>query len=146
MEYTIPARGAVTLEGIAPGTYRLRMRLLRHKDWYIAGTRFGTADVRDSLITVTEAGNSPLVFTVLTRGGRITGRITRTGLSNFLTVSPPGEFVRPAPDGSFTIDGLAPGRYHVNLARTGPEGCATDHATVDVERGATSTVQLEACR
>ena len=145
-EFTIPARDAAVISEIPPGTYRLRTRLLAHKDWYISAIRFGTADAPDSIITVTESGNGPLTLEVATGGGRITGRVARPDFMTFLTITPPGQPVAVRPDGAFTIEGLAPGRHSIYLFHLRPGDCMTDHATVEVERGSTSTVQLEACR
>lgn len=148
--------GAFELGDLPPGDYLVAALWTgdHPPGWYVDKVRFGEQDGVAGSLRIGEAGNPPLEIVLGENGGRIAGRIpagkdrTRPGALQLLRMVPgmrpnlaalSSMTVAARPDGSFSVEDLAPGEYSVQ-----PVGCMKS-IRVRVERGVNSTVQIEDC-
>ncbi|MCX6625102.1 MAG: carboxypeptidase regulatory-like domain-containing protein [Acidobacteria bacterium] len=160
-EVPLRSGGVTILDGVPPGSYRIAIKWdganSKPADWYVSGLQLGTQDALQDAVMVTDGANGPLAIEFSGSGGRIAGRIVdspeQAGMLRMVSVHPAGQpmparsfTLAAGPDGRFLAAGLAPGEYFVSLVWTRATTCSTSTAKVKVERGMTSTVQLEVCR
>jgi hypothetical protein len=108
------ANGALVFKDVAPGVYRVKPAL--RQDWYIASARWNGREVVDSGVDFTKARGS-LELLVSTQMGRVEG--TSQGLAQVVLVPDPPDrkrsslyrLVSAEPSGTFSLPGVAPGKY-----------------------------------
>jgi hypothetical protein len=141
--------GEFEIADVPPGEWQLSIdaasasRASDKRKMIVAEARFGSANAITGPIAVVESGNPMLEIEISAETGIIAGRVTRAGQTAVMvervgavrrfTVFP-GGMVKP--DGSFLVDGLAPGIYDVHTF-TGKA------VRVEVKAGETVTVEVE---
>jgi hypothetical protein len=150
--FNLYGQGEFKLEGIPPGRWPLGVEMhvsSRSSDGRklaVASLRLGTEDAL-GWMTVSESGNPPLVLTLTAETGRIAGRLDKddAGLNLTVAVHRVGlRTMQTAPvkaDGSFAVEGLAPGAYDLAAVEAGRTGPSTT-IRVEVKAGETSPVTL----
>lgn len=147
------ADGAFELADVPPGDYCVVALWTgdHSRGWYVDAIRFGSQEGVARPLRIGEAGNPPVEIVLGENGGRIAGRIPagKAGTPRgflILMRRGPGSLaalealtIMAQPDGSFSAEDLTPGEYSVQLA-----GCGKSKL-VRVERGRTSTVEIDEC-
>jgi hypothetical protein len=145
----IRSSGEFEIEDVPPGEWQLAIgadsasRASDKRKMIVAGARFGASDAITQPITVVESGNPLLQIEISAETGIIAGRVRspgqvsvlveRVGTARRYSVFPGGQL---KPDGSFVVEGLAPGMYDVHTF-TGKA------VRVEVKAGETVTVEVE---
>jgi hypothetical protein len=156
--------GSFTLEGVAPGDFRVQIRGLG-PDGYVKSIRMGNDDVMEGGLHIRSAPENPLEVVIGANAGRIQGSVVNARqepLPNRTVVLVPdlrlrqqAEFFKTATsDGSgrFRIQGIAPGNYKLfaweqieNGAWQDPEFLRNFEdrgKSIDVREGSNENIQL----
>jgi hypothetical protein len=149
-DMTIRRSGEFEIADMPPGEWQLAIaadyatRASDKRKMILASARFGATDAMAGPITVVESGNPLLEIEISAETGIIAGRVKRAGQFSVLVervgvavrryTAFPGGQVKP--DGSFVVEGLAPGMYDVHTF-TGKA------VRVEVKAGETVTVEVE---
>jgi hypothetical protein len=123
---TVAADGSFTIKGVQSGAYEVSVAPLPDNA-YLRSVRLGNTDAVDAVIDLRGGSTSAaLTVAVSEAGGQISGSLETAGGNplrqrGFVYVVEDGkEFSRPhihgadtSPDGEFTVQGLAPGKYRM---------------------------------
>jgi protocatechuate 3,4-dioxygenase beta subunit len=157
--------GKFTIDDLPPGRWMVQVEsnaVARPDDrkLFVKAVNFGTQNAVADTLTVTESGNPPLEIQLSPEAGRVVGTVAdanglpRThALILIFRATAKGIFgVAPATgstkeDGSFAIDGLAPGSYRLVVASDARAAAMLNsNVLVEVKAGETAVVRITSPR
>ena len=152
----------LTIDDLPPGRWVVLVesnarKLPDDEKLFVKAARFGTQNALGESLSVTESGNPPLEILLSPEAGRVAGTVAdgnglprKDALILVFRATATSVFGRaPATgstkdDGTFAIDGLAPGSYRLLVVDEGRAPALRDSVLVEVKAGETAVVRLTA--
>jgi Carboxypeptidase regulatory-like domain len=158
-DYTVTSEN-FTIEELPPGRWAVQVEsnAVKRPDFeklFVKAVRFGTQNAIGETLTVSEGANPPLEIQLSTESGRVAGTVAdenglpRKGTLVLVFRATEKKVFGMAPatgstndDGSFAIDGLAPGSYRLVVVNDNGAPGLRDSVLVEVKAGETVVVHL----